>query len=236
MALPKIDVPIYDLKLHSTGEEIKYRPFLVKEEKILFMAMEGDDPVEQVTAMKQIINNCILSEINVDDLPLFELEHILLNLRSRSVDNTADIIIKCQEETCGADIPVSLKLDEIKIVVDETHEKEIDITPTIGIKMKYPNIETMRALGETTDELSDMFAMVESCVDCIYDDEDVYKLEDYSNQEKEEFFDSLTQNQFMRIRNFFDTIPRLSQTIEGECPACKTPFKTAIEGLENFFG
>ena len=240
MALPKIDVPIYDLKLQSTGQEIKYRPFLVKEEKILFMAMEGEDPIEQVNAMKQIINNCVVDDIDVDELPLFELEHILLNLRGKSVDNNARILLNCQEiiddQECNGEIPVQIDLSEIKLLIDEEHEKEIELTPNIGIIMKYPNIETMKRLQDTEDEITNMFEMVEGCVECIYDDEDTYKLDDYNKEEKTEFFDSLTQGQFLQIRNFFDTIPRLSHDVETTCPVCNTKNTSTIEGLENFFG
>jgi hypothetical protein len=172
MALPKIDVPIYDLKLYSTGEDIRYRPFLVKEEKILFMAMEGGDPVEQVSAMKQIVGNCVLDNLDVDSLPLFEIEHILLRLRSKSVNNIAKVIYQCQEDGCDGNIPVMVDLDKVELFSDESHTKKIMLTDTIGLVMKYPDLETMMKIQSSGNSVENMFSMVENCVEYIYDSQD----------------------------------------------------------------
>ena len=237
MPLPKIDVPIYDLKLHSSGKDIRYRPFLVKEEKILFMAMEGNDPVEQVLAMKQIIRNCVLDEdLNIDDLPLYELEHILLKLRSKSVNNLAEVMFNCQQENCNGKIPVQINLDKVYVSTNETHTKTIQLTDQIGLIMKYPGLETMVKIQNTEDTMENMLMMVESCVECVYDSEETYKLEDYSKEDKRDFFDSLTQTQFLEVRNFFDTIPKLQYTSETRCPDCGHEGQTVVEGMENFFG
>ena len=233
MPLPKLDVPTYELDLISIDKKITYRPFLVKEEKILMVAMEGEDQKEIVRAMKQVISNCILEEINIDTLPLFELEHILLNLRSKSVGEQTTISIICQ--SCETSIPLKIDLNKVKIKQDKKHTKEIQITENIGIMMKYPKLDLMLD-EELLSDSNKIFDIIEECVEFIWDDEETYKMDDYSKEEKTDFFESLSQNQFDNIREFFDTIPKLTLDVNYTCNSCKHKSKTVLEGMANFFG
>ncbi len=233
MPLPKLDVPTYELDLISLDKKITYRPFLVKEEKILMIAMEGEDQKEVVNAMKQVISNCIIDEINVESLPLFELEHILLNLRSKSVGEKTTISITCQN--CEKPIPLSIDLNKVKVKQDKSHTKEIQITESIGIMMKYPKLDLMLD-EELLADSNKIFDIIEECVDFIWDEDETYKMEDYTKEDKTEFFESLSQMQFDNIREFFDTIPKLSLDVNYTCTSCKHKAKTVLEGMANFFG
>jgi rubrerythrin len=240
MALPKLDVPIYELELPSTGESISYRPFLVKEEKILLMAMEGEDEREITTAIKQIINNCILSEnLKVSSLPLFDIEYILLNLRARSMGDTIKtsyMYQDCKEENCK---PVELEIDvnSIQIEKDENHTTKIELTDSVGIIMKYPDIEMMSKMNNlTATETSEAFDLIVKCIDQIYDDETVYSKADYTPKQLKEFVEGLTQDQFRKIEQFFNTIPKMYKDVEFKCDKCGYTEDMRLEGLASFFG
>ena len=233
MALPKLDIPTYELDLISIDKKITYRPFLVKEEKILMIAMEGEDQKELINAMKQIINNCIIEDLNIDDLPLFELEHILLNLRSKSVGEKTTVSITCQG--CENPIPLNVDLNKVKIKQDKKHTKEINLTENIGIMMKYPKLDMMLD-EELLADSNKIFEVIEDCVEYIWDNAETYKMDDYSIEEKTEFFESLSQLQFEDIRSFFDTIPKLSLDVNYTCRSCEHQSKTTLEGMANFFG
>ncbi len=232
MSLPKLDVPIYTMNLLSDDRKLRYRPFLVKEEKILFMAMEGESSDEMTLAMKQIVNNCVQDKIDVDQLPLFDLEYILLHIRSKSVSDKSTVSIPCGE--CEEQIPIQIDLTQVKPSQKPEGKKSIMLSDTVGITLNYPKIE-MTAM-ETENELDAMWAIVESCTEHIFDEENIYELDNYSREQKEEFFDTMTQEQFGLIREFFDTIPRLQYETDYKCPHCKHEDTLTIEGLGNFFG
>ena len=202
MPLPKLDVPTYEMELTS-GDTITYRPFLVKEEKILFMALEGESPNEMGRAMKQIITNCVTETINIDNLPLFELENILLKIRSKSVGEKAEIAYLCQEthedEVCNNRIELNVDLNDVELEIIENHTKEILLTDTIGILMRYPKLDLMDRNIDLTDT-DETFRIIESCVEFVFDEESTYAMDDYSEDERTEFFESLTQEQFTSIR------------------------------------
>ena len=237
MPLPKLDVTTYEMELTS-GDTITYRPFLVKEEKILFMALEGESPNEMGRAMKQIITNCVTETINIDNLPLFELENILLKIRSKSVGEKAEIAYLCQEthedEVCNNRIELNVDLNDVELEIIENHTKEILLTDTIGILMRYPKLDLMDRNIDLTDT-DETFRIIESCVEFVFDEESTYAMDDYSEDERTEFFESLTQEQFTSIREFFDTIPRLRFRDIYECDKCGNESELVMEGLENFF-
>jgi|2_EtaG_2_1085320.scaffolds.fasta_scaffold03563_4 hypothetical protein len=240
MPLPKLDVPTYEMELLSTGETIEYRPFLVKEEKILFMALEGGDNTEMGSAMNQILTNCVTGDINIDELPLFELEHILLRIRSKSVSDQANVVYSCQEEhegrSCENPVELNIDLKEVNLEESENHSNEIFLTENIGILMKYPKLDLMNMnIDIENQNTDDMFRIIEDCVDCVFDSENTYDMNDYSAKEKTEFFDSLTQEQFTSIRDFFDTIPKLRFRDDYTCSKCGYKGEFILEGLENFF-
>ena len=240
MALPKLDVPIYELKLPSTNKKISYRPFLVKEEKILLMAMEGEDEGEITTAIKQIINNCIVTKnIDVDKLPLFDIEFILLNLRARSMGDiikTSYIRKECPEEKCK---PVEIEIDvnTIEVHKDKSHDPKIQLTDNVGIIMKYPDIELMAKYGNefTGEKTEEAFELIIKCVDSVYDYENVYSKADYNPDELKEFIEGFTQDQFKKIEHFFNTLPRMYKDVEFSCEKCGYKEDVRLEGLANFF-
>ena len=236
MPLPKLDVPTYDLTLPSSNRQITFRPFLVKEEKILLMAMEGEEQNEMVNAMKQIIGNCIVEEINVDILPLFDLEFIFLNLRSKSVGAESTVGISCPN--CNTTNQFEINLDEIEISKTEEHTKEIHLTDSVGLIMKYPTVDVLKGvnISEETVDVENTMLMVESCVQKLWEGDATYDMSDYTKDERQEFFDNLTQSQFAEIQSFFETMPKLSHDIQYSCSNCDYNDTMTLEGLQNFFG
>lgn len=250
MALPKLDIPIYTLKIPSSGKEISYRPFLVKEEKILLMAMEGGDENEITTAIKQIINNCVLGftqknssdeeSIDVDTLPLFDIEYILLNLRARS---TGDVIQtrytrkNCPQEDCKP-IEISIDVNSIEIMRNKDHNKKIQITNDVGIIMKYPDINVTNGHSgiKQKNDSKRGFDLILKCVDKIYDNENVYNKSDYTPEELQEFIEGFSKDQFQQVENFFETMPVMYKDIEFNCEKCGHKEETRLEGLASFFG
>lgn len=240
MALPKLDVPIYELNLPSDGKTITYRPFLVKEEKILLMAMEGEDEKEITTAIKQIINNCIVSpNIDVDKLPLFDIEYILLNLRARSMGDVVTTNYTrpgCKEENCK---PISIEVDvnTVEIERDPDHNNKIELTKDVGMIMNYPDIGMISKVTELSGEKSeDVFEVITRCIDQIYDADDVYSRSDYTPEELTEFVEGFTQDQFRKVEDFFNTIPKMYKDVEFHCEKCDYKESIRLEGLASFFG
>jgi hypothetical protein len=241
MALPKLDVPIYELKLPSNNKKVSYRPFLVKEEKILLMAMEGEDEGEITTAIKQIINNCIVSKgIDVEKLPLFDIEYLLLNLRARSMGDvvkTNYVRKGCPEEKCK---PVELEIDVSKIEVqkDPSHNPKIELTKTVGVIMKYPDMKLMSKTNLVNGNLKskEAFEIISECIDQIYDEENVYSKNDYTPDELKEFIEGFTPDQFKKVENFFNTVPKMYKDVVFECDRCGYSEEIRLEGLSSFFG
>ena len=241
MALPKIDIPTYDMIIPSTDKKIKYRPFLVKEEKILMMALEGKDQKEMAGALKQIINNCCLNDIDVDKLAPFDLEFFFLQLRGKSIGNTIDLTQPCQSKKgkdgeCKNIIEFTINVDDIKVIKNPDHTNKIDLTSTIGIMMKYPEVEDIMSEALQTDDADEVLQLITKCMESIYDDNTVYKMKDTDQNETKEFLEGLTQEQFMKIREFFDTMPKIRYETTLTCSKCKGKNKIEVEGLQNFFG
>ena len=241
MTLPKIDIPTFTTKLFSIDQEITYRPFLVKEEKILYMALESGETSEMTRAMKQIIGNCVQQDLDIDNLPLFDVEYIMVNIRAKSVGENAQVIHRCQqlinEETCNNEIPLNINLERISLNREiNTEPQIIMLTDDIGIQMKYPKTELLNTnVSEETGLMENLWNTLELCIDFIFDSENAYQLENYSTEEKNDFFDSLTQEQFGKVRTFFDELPRLQYTDKYKCSKCKYNGNLVIEGLDSFF-
>ena len=236
MNLPTIVTPEYSLVQPSTGKSISYRPFLVKEEKILLMALEAaksDDEAENreeiLKAIKTIITNCCNGLDSVDDLPLFDLEYIFLQLRARSVGEVVEPEIACPK--CGETIKLKVDISKVKVVTSKDHTFDIRIDEKVGVIMKYPGVSLFqrRLLG---DELAveDLFEVLIDCMESIYDDEKVYKLKDVDRKQIHEFLDSLSQKQFAKLQNFFETTPRLEHTVNY---TCKNKVRTGDTASEN---
>ena len=233
MPLPVISTPTYELNIPSTGQAVQYRPFLVKEEKILLMANEGGETSEIVRAMKQIIGNCIQDGYNTDGMPLFDVEYIFLKLRSKSVNEISEVGFRCPK--CDEVNKIEINLSEVEIETDNTHTDKIELTDDIGLIMKYPQLDSINMNDLQDTNVDAIFDVVSSCIDSIYQGEEIYDSKDYTKEEISEFINNLTQEQFQNIQQFFDTMPKLSHTVPYDCSKCEYDEPLIIEGLQNFF-
>ena len=233
MPLPVINAPHYELTIPSTGQSIQYRPFLVKEEKILLMANEGGESVEMIRAMKQIIGNCIQGDYNTDNMPLFDVEYIFLKLRSKSVNEMSEVGFKCP--SCEIVNKVAIDLSKVEVTTTENHSNKIDLTDNVGLIMKYPQLDSINISDLESTDVDTIFDVVSSCIDSIYQGEEIYDSKDYTKDEIAEFINNLTQQQFQNIQEFFDTMPKLTHTVPYDCSKCEYNEPLVLEGLQNFF-
>jgi rubrerythrin len=241
--LPKIDVPIYDLKLISNGKKIRYRPFTVKEEKLFLMALESNDSEATINTIKQVINNCVLDDVNVNTLPIFDIEYLFLHLRAKSIGEEIQLKYKCnndvdkEEETkkCNNLVEFSFNILEIEPTRFDNHNNKIEITDKLGIVMKYPNFELIEKYkdGGTVENL---ISMIVGCIEYIYDAEELYYAKDSSEKELIEFVDSLQTKDLEKIKLFFDTAPKLEKKLNFKCNKCGHEEEINLEGIQNFFG
>jgi hypothetical protein len=237
MALPKIDTPIYKLKVPSTGNLISYRPFLVKEQKLLLMAMEDEEGGSQAEAIKQVIQNCILDEINPADLPLYDIEYIFLQLRSKSIGEEVELTYTCPKDENK--IRFKVDLSNIKVQFSEDHNNKIKINKNVGMILKDPTIDMLDDFSKlNTDNLNldDLISIIISCLDSIYDEDSVYDPKDNTKEELEEFISNLSQLQFEEFQKFFETLPKAYEDVKITCKKCKNTITHRIEGMANFFG
>lgn len=242
--LPKISTPLYELTLPLTKKKIKFRPFLVKEEKILLMAVESEDENAVLLAIKQIVNNCVVDELDVDNLPMTDLEFIFLNLRARSIGEIVELQYKCnntvKDETgndgpCNNIVKFELNLLDIKPTVPENHSKTISLSDEIGVIMKYPDFNTVLSVDKTKNEIDVVIDMIILCIESIYDKETVYHTKDATLEEIQEFLESLNNDQFKKVQEFFTSIPTIKQTLKFVCPKCNYTEDIEVEGVQNFF-
>ena len=239
MALPKLNVPVYEAVLPSTEKVIKYRPFLVKEEKLLFTAQEsGEEAV--LPAVKQIIKNCVQGELDIDNMPLFDIEYLFLRLRAKSVGEEVTLGLKpwgCPQnngELCEFTTEVSVNLEEIKCVKDKKHTSKIMLDDKIGIMMKYPDISQMN-MGESENDIMGM-KIIKNSINMIFTEEDTHERDSFTDKELDDFIDSLNTKQMDKIRNFFETMPTLKHTVKYNCKTCGEEKETTVQGLNSFFG
>ena len=234
MALPKLDTPTYSLVLPSTGQEIKYRPFLVKEQKLLMMAQESKEQTNISETMSNVISSCTFNNINPNQIPLFDIEYIFLKIRSKSVGETQEVRVLCPDdgETYGN---VTLNLDEIEVQMTEGHTNEINLTDKIKIIMKYPQLKDMRGLDSIdTTQMEQIFAVMKHCVWEVHDGDKVYNRVDITDKDIEEFIDSFDNKQLESILNFFTTMPKLRHAVKVTNPKTKVESELVLEGLESF--
>ena len=232
MTLPTINTPTYELTVPSTKEKITYRPFLVKEEMILLTAMETGGEQDMVLALKQIVNNCLISELDIDHLATFDLEYIFLNLRSKSVGEVATINITCPDDE-ETQVPVEIPLDEVEVTFPEGHSKKVELTDTIGLTMRYPDFTLASETRESNTEY--LFDMIKGCIAQITEGETVHERVDFNEKELDTFLDSLSTKQLEGVQNFFETMPKLSHEITVTNPKTKKENKITLEGLDAFF-
>ena len=236
MALPKINVPKYKLKLPSDGRAVNFRPFLVKEEKLLLIATETGEQAEIVTAIKNIITEC--TDISdVEKLSTFDIEYLFLQIRTKSVGESVDVTLTCPDDN-ETTVPVSIPLDEIKVVKTRGHKKEIKLSDEVAISMGYPSLESfvsMNFVGEDETQIDAIFTMAASCIETISDTEQVYDCKDLPKQEIVEFLEQLNTKQFMMIQKFFETMPKLTHTVKITNPNTGVESDVVLEGLASFF-
>ena len=244
MALPKLNVPVYEAILPSTETVIKYRPFLVKEEKILLTAMESEDEKSISVAIKQIINNCVQGKLDVDRLPTFDIEYLFLRLRAKSVGEVVKIGLKpypCSQnngELCEKTTEVEINLEEVKVIKNEKHTNKIMLSDSIGLMLSYPNIEKLQSImsADVKSQTSQGMDMIKDSVSMIFTEEETFEKDSFNEKELDEFFDSLTSDQFLKIKDFFETMPTLKHTVKYKCTTCGEDKETTVQGLNSFFG
>ncbi len=239
MPLPKIATPTYQLELPSTGKTITYRPFLVKEEKLLVIALESEDTKQITNAIKAVIKSCILTKgIKVETLPTFDIEFLFLNIRGKSVGEDLDVNIICPDDE-ETQVSVNINLDDIKVQKTEDHTNQIKLDDNIMMELKYPSLnEFIKNNFDAKDgnQMEQSFDLIGSCIDKIYTEDEVWVAEDCTKKEVNEFLDSMNSSQFKLIEKFFETMPKLQHTIEITNPKTKVKSEVVLEGLASFFG
>ena len=238
MPLPKIATPTYELELPSTGELIQYRPFLVKEEKVLVIALESEDTKQITTAIKTVIKNCIKTKgIKVDALPTFDIEYLFLNIRGKSVGEEIEVNIVCPDDG-ETQVPVMINIDDIHVQKDDDHTNKIQLDDEILMVMKYPSLDQFIKNNfdfESKNQMDQSFDLIASCIESICTEEDVWATADCSKKEVTEFLESMNSSQFKGVEKFFDTMPKLSHKIKVKNPVTKKESEVVLEGLASFF-
>ena len=237
MPLPKIATPTYELVIPSTGKKIKYRPFLVKEEKVLILAMESEDMSTIATAVKDVIKNCIITRgVKVEELATFDIEYLFLNIRGKSVGEEVEVLITCPDDGVTK-VPAVIALDEIEVVFDDEHNKDIRLDETLTMRLKYPSMDQFIKNNFVLNDISvdDTFEVVMSCIEQIYNEEESWSSKDCTKKEMKEFIEQLSSKQFKEIEKFFETMPKMSHTVKVTNPETGVESDVVLEGLASFF-
>ena len=237
MPLPKIVTPSYELTLPSNGKKIRYRPFLVKEEKILILAIESNSLKEISRATKDILKNCILTKgVKVDQLPTFDIEYLFLNIRARSIGESIELVVTCPDDG-ETKVNKTIYIDEIQVKTDDDHNIDIKIDDTYTMRMKYPSLDEFIDENFNFDGQSDnSFEIIASCIDMVFSEDEAWEASDCTKKELTQFVEQLNSAQFKKIEQFFETMPQLSHDIEVENPKTKVKSTVKLEGLASFFG
>lgn len=237
MTLPKLSTPTYELVVPSTNKKIKYRPFLVKEEKILLLAMETEDESQMANAVKTILSNCIQTpRFKVDNLALFDIEYIFLNIRGKSVGENVDLKITCPDDEVTT-VDIQIDLDEITVEKQEDHSNIIKMNDDVSVVMKYPSMDLFikNNMADSSSDVDDVFEIASMCIDQIVDGEEVYEASNCSKKEINEFLEGMDTKQFLKVQKFFETMPKLSHTVSVTNPNTNVTSAVVIEGLASFF-
>ena len=241
MPLPTIETPTYELKVPSSGKKIKYRPFLVKEEKILIIALESKDQNEITNAVKDVLKKCILTRgVKVDDFPTFDIEYIFLNIRAKSIGEDIKMTVTCPDDG-ETKVPVTVYVDEIEVIKPEGHKNDIVIDDKLTLRMKYPSLNQFVENNFEVDDdpetlVNKTFKVVADCIDTVFTEEDAWEAKDYSSDERVKFIEQLNSKQNKKVEKFYATMPKLSHTIEVINPNTKKKNSIVMEGLADFFG
>jgi hypothetical protein len=237
MALPQINTPTYELEVPSTGEKLKYRPFLVKEEKILMIAMEAEEQNGIINAVKEIVKACTFDKFDVSRLPIFDVEYVFLNIRAKSVGEVSKIKLKCLDDN-ETFVETEIDLTKVNVEMTDGHTNKIELTDEMGIIMTYPSIDTFSNTGAETITAANMITVISSCILQIYDKkgEEIFEAKDSTQKELNDFLEQLNTNQFQEVQKFFDTMPKLTHTVKIKNPKTKKESKIVLSGLNDFFG
>ena len=236
MALPKLGYPTYELELPSTGKTLKYRPFLVKEEKVLLMALEAKDEKQIINAVKDLIKNCVITRIKVDTLPSFDLEYLFLKIRGASIGENIILTVTCLDDN-ETQVEATINIDEVEVFKPEGHDKKIMFDDKTGIVMRYPSMKEFvdKEFLQKEMKTEDVYGFIADSIDQIFDDEEVYDSSTTTKKEFRTFVDSLTTSQFGKIQKFYETAPKLSHTFKVTNPKTNKESSYTIEGLQSFF-
>ena len=238
MPLPTIATPTYELELPSTGKKVKYRPFLVKEEKLLVLALETENTKDISTAIKTVLKNCIQTRgVKVDNLPTFDIEYLFLNIRGKSVGEEVEVNLIAPDDEV-TEVPVTINIDEIKVQKSEEHNKKVKLDETLVMEMKYPSLDQfIKSNFDFGEEVSmdQSFDLIGSCIDKIYNEEEVWSTADCTKKEVKEFLEQMNSMQFKEIEKFFETMPKLSHSVTFTNPKTKVESTVVLEGLSSFF-
>tara|TARA_Y100000356_G_C11196324_1_gene255078 strand:- start:190 stop:900 length:711 start_codon:yes stop_codon:yes gene_type:complete len=235
MALPKLDTPTYTLELPSTGEEIKYRPFLVKEQKTLLILQESEDKRDIINGLQKIVTDCTFDKLNMSKMPIFDFEYLFLKIRCKSVGETAELNLICPDDNVTT-VPVTINLDEIDVQVTEEHTDTIKITDNINMVLRWPTIHDVGDVEVTTDNLVDnVLALLKKCITQINEGDTIHNRTDMSSEELDEFIDSLPTDAFEDVGKYFETMPQLLHVVNITNPKTKVDNEIIIQGLESFF-
>lgn len=236
MALPKLETPTYRMQVPSSGKVVSFRPYLVKEEKVLLMALESQDEKQMIQAVKDIISACTFKELEVRDLTMYDLEYVFTQLRAKSVGEVSTVLLKCEE--CEAENEVSINLDTgVTVKKNEEVDNKIKLTDTIGVMMKHPNVDTMMEhMTSDSKDVDKMFAIVCSCIDYIYQDDQIFDASEQSHQELREFIESLSSEQFAMMKKYIESMPSSVCDASFDCVSCQHHNKVELRGMVNFFG
>jgi len=239
MPLPKITTAEYELKLPSSGKTIKYRPFLVKEEKILILSLESEDRKQITSAVKQVLKECVLTKgVTIGHLPSFDIEYLFLNVRAKSVGETIDLVVTCGDDGT-TEVPVTVPIDEIKVIKSDDHSQDIELSDGYTVRMRYPSLQQFIENNFTEVEGEDLvdksFDMVANTIDMVYNDEEMFSASECTKKELKEWVETLTSAQFQKIEKFFETMPKLTHTLKVVNPNTKKENTVVLEGLSDFF-
>jgi hypothetical protein len=242
MPLPKVPTPTYELTLLSTGKVVKYRPFLVGEEKILIIAIESANTDEITEAVKNVLKSCILTKtVKIESLPSFDIEYLFLNIRAKSIGETVDVMITCPDDN-ETQVEHTVNIADVKLEIPEGHTEIIDLGEELYLKMRYPSLREfidnnfVFSKQNNSEMIQKTFEIVSSCIEQVYNKEESWSISDCTTQEVVEYLQTLTSMQFKQIENFFETMPKLSYKTEVVNPKTKVKSEVIIEGLSSFFG
>ena len=235
MALPRVNTPDYTLELPSTGEKIKYRPFLVKEQKILMMAQDTKDETQLADAMGTLVSSCTYGTLDASTSPLFDIEYVFLKIRSKSVGSKVDLMVVCPDDE-KTQAKVSLDLDDINVTMTDDHINEVQINDKVKVVFRYPILHDLKGLTENPTDVDRVFHVLNRGINEIHFGDDVYQRSDMTEKDIDEFVDQLTTEQFERLSDFFNSMPKLRHAIKVTNPKTKVKSEVVLEGLESFLG